>query len=33
MTVGGRPVIDVAVSEAETIWDTALDKYFTQRAA
>jgi len=33
MTVGGRPVIDVAVQEAETIWDTALDKYFAQRAA
>ena len=33
MTVGGRPVIDVAVQEAETIWDTTLEKYFTQRAA
>jgi phosphoribosylformylglycinamidine synthase len=33
MSVGGRPVIDVAVHEAETIWDTALDKYFTRRAA
>jgi phosphoribosylformylglycinamidine (FGAM) synthase-like enzyme len=33
VTVGGRPVIDVAVQEAEAIWDTALDKYFKQRAA
>jgi len=33
VTVGGRPVIDAAVQEAETVWDTALDKYFTQRAA
>ncbi len=33
MTVGGRPVIDVAVHDAEAIWDTALEKHFTQRAA
>jgi phosphoribosylformylglycinamidine (FGAM) synthase-like enzyme len=33
MTVGGRPVIDVAVHDAEGIWDTALEKHFKQRAA
>jgi phosphoribosylformylglycinamidine synthase subunit PurL len=33
VSVGGRPVIDVAVQEAEAIWDTALEKYFKQRAA
>jgi phosphoribosylformylglycinamidine synthase II len=31
--INGRSVIDIAVDEAEAIWDTALDKHFTQRAA
>jgi phosphoribosylformylglycinamidine synthase II len=31
--INGRSVIDIAVGEAETIWDSALEKYFTQRAA
>jgi phosphoribosylformylglycinamidine synthase len=33
MTVGGRPVIDTALTQAETVWDTALEKYFKPRAA
>ena len=33
MSAGGRPVIDVALLEAETIWDTAVEKYFKRRAA
>jgi hypothetical protein len=33
MTVGGRPVIDVALTQAETVWHTALDKQFKSRAA
>jgi phosphoribosylformylglycinamidine synthase len=33
ISVGGRPVIDVAVREAEAAWDTALGKYFKPRAA
>jgi hypothetical protein len=33
MSVGGRPVIDVALRKAETIWDTALENHFKQRAA
>ena len=33
MSVGGRPVIDVSVQEAEAIWETALERYFKQRAA
>jgi phosphoribosylformylglycinamidine synthase len=31
--MNGQSVIDVAVSEAETIWDSALEKHFKQRAA
>ena len=31
--INGRSVIDIAVDEAEAIWDTALGKQFTQRAA
>ncbi len=33
VSINGRTVVDMAVSEAETIWDTALDKFFKQRAA
>ena len=33
VSINGRLAIDIAVSEAETIWDTALEKYFKQRAA
>jgi phosphoribosylformylglycinamidine synthase II len=33
VSVGGRPVIDVAVQEAEAKWDGALDKYFKKQAA
>ncbi len=31
--INGRCVIDIAVDEAEAIWDTALGRHFTQRAA
>jgi phosphoribosylformylglycinamidine synthase II len=31
--IDGQSVIDVAVTDAETIWDSALGKYFKQRAA
>jgi phosphoribosylformylglycinamidine synthase len=31
--VDGRPVVDVAVGEAEAIWSTALERYFHQRVA
>jgi phosphoribosylformylglycinamidine synthase len=31
--IDGRGVIDIAVDEAEAIWDTALGKHFKQRAA
>jgi phosphoribosylformylglycinamidine synthase len=31
--IDGRGGVDVAVDEAEAIWDTALDKFFKQRAA
>ena len=33
VAVGGRNVLDVAVSEAEAIWDTALETRFKKRAA
>ena len=33
LSVGGRPVIDVSVQEAEAIWDSVLEKHFKQRAA
>ena len=33
VSIDGAPAIDEAVSEAEAIWDTALEKHFTQRAA
>jgi phosphoribosylformylglycinamidine synthase len=33
ITVAGAPAIDVAVSEAEQIWSTAIDKYFKRVAA
>jgi phosphoribosylformylglycinamidine synthase len=33
IAVDGRPAIDCAVSEAETIWATALEQYFKRRAA
>ncbi len=33
VSINGQNVIDVAVSEAETIWDGALETYFKQRAA
>jgi phosphoribosylformylglycinamidine (FGAM) synthase-like enzyme len=33
VSVGGRPVIDVAVQEAQAIWDSALEARFTERAA
>ena len=31
--INGQSVIDIAVSDGETIWDGALGKYFKQRAA
>jgi phosphoribosylformylglycinamidine synthase len=33
ISIKGTLAIDIAVSEAETIWDTALEKFFKQRAA
>jgi phosphoribosylformylglycinamidine synthase len=33
VSINGRLAIDLALSEAETIWDSALEKYFKQRAA
>jgi hypothetical protein len=33
ITVEGQPAIDLPVSEAETIWSTALEKYFKRVAA
>jgi phosphoribosylformylglycinamidine synthase len=33
VSINGQSVLDIAVSEVETIWDTALEKYFKQRAA
>ena len=33
VSINGRPAIDIAVSEAEAIWETALEKFFKQRAA
>ena len=33
VSINGQSAIDIAVSEAETIWDSALGKYFKQRAA
>src|SRR5262245_49304558 len=33
MTVAGAPAIDVAVSEAERIWSTAIEQYFKRVAA
>jgi phosphoribosylformylglycinamidine synthase II len=33
ISVGGRPVINVAVQDAERIWEAALENYFKQKAA
>ena len=33
VSINGQSAIDIAVSEAESIWDGALEKYFKQRAA
>jgi phosphoribosylformylglycinamidine synthase II len=33
VSINGQSVIDIAVSEAEIIWDGALEKYFKDRAA
>jgi phosphoribosylformylglycinamidine synthase II len=33
VSITGRTVIDVDVSDAETIWNSSLEKYFKQRAA
>jgi phosphoribosylformylglycinamidine synthase len=33
MAIGGRVVLEMAVAEAEAIWDGALETYFKQRAA
>jgi phosphoribosylformylglycinamidine synthase len=33
VSINGDGVIDIPVGEAESIWDGALEKYFTQRAA
>jgi phosphoribosylformylglycinamidine synthase len=33
VSINGQSAIDIALREAETIWDSALEKYFKQRAA
>jgi phosphoribosylformylglycinamidine synthase len=33
VSINGQSALDVAVSEAETVWDNALGQYFKQRAA
>jgi phosphoribosylformylglycinamidine (FGAM) synthase-like enzyme len=33
VSINGTGVVDIAVSDAEAIWDRALEKYFKQRAA
>jgi phosphoribosylformylglycinamidine synthase subunit PurL len=33
VSIGGRIAVDVTVSDAEAIWDGALDRYFKKRAA
>ena len=33
VSINGSRVLDIAVNEAETAWDTALDRFFKQRAA
>jgi phosphoribosylformylglycinamidine (FGAM) synthase-like enzyme len=33
VSINGRLVVDIAVTEAETIWDSSLEKFFKQRAA
>jgi phosphoribosylformylglycinamidine synthase len=33
VSINGRSVIDIGVGDAESIWDSALEKYFKQRAA
>ena len=33
VSINGRSAIDIAVSEAESIWESALEEYFKQRAA
>jgi phosphoribosylformylglycinamidine synthase subunit PurL len=33
VSINGRTAVDVAVADAERIWDSALEKYFKQRAA
>ncbi len=33
VSINGRNLIDVAVSDAETIWNSALEKHFKQKAA
>jgi phosphoribosylformylglycinamidine synthase len=33
ITIDGRPVLDMAVAEAEQIWTSGLEKYFASRAA
>ena len=33
MSVDGRAAVDLALAEAEAVWETAIDRYFKQRAA
>jgi hypothetical protein len=33
VSIEGSRALDIAVSDAQTIWDTALEKFFKQRAA
>ena len=33
VSIDGRAALDIALTDAETIWDTAVEKFFKQRAA
>ena len=33
VSLAGRPVLDIAVAEAETAWRQGLERYFEDRAA
>src|SRR5262249_50278997 len=33
IAVGGRPVLDVSVVEAERVWSTGIDRHFVRRVA
>ena len=33
ISVDGQAVVDLALAEAEAVWETAIERYFTSRAA